>query len=384
MNTKTKRKGTSRSRPPKSSRSMIIWPMRSRRKWAVRGRAAGDFTGALLFSFSEHAADLLLSWGKKACLGISAAVRKCRQRSTASSAGIRSKSAKSASVEEPLFKPIPKSDIQKVDFEQIAGLDEPKKIITQLAMDPLRYKSKYAVLDIKEGGGILLVGPPGNGKSYLIKAAANMAGMVVFEITPVDIIKANQSASLIRITELFNTVRSYPRVLIALNEFEGIARKSSSSIISTVNSQLLIETSGFLADKDKGTLLMIGTSNVPEIMRSALLRSGRFQVVFVGVPEFNARRQILVNSLKSLRSPVLNDIDYDSIADRTRLFSGADLVDGLIEKAKLNTLERSKDLPGNHVYPVSMVDFEVALAGMKPSIGEQGLSKWYDDLSVIT
>lgn len=351
----------------KKSGFALPLPGSSRRKWAKRGRGLADFAMSLLFTTAEHIVDFGI-WGcKRTASGISA-MRSRKKKAPAKSI---------AAAAQPMFRPVNKSDIQKVRFSDVVGLDKPKHEIEIRALTPLEHRDKVRLLKIVEGGGILLVGPPGNGKSMLAKAVANEANMVVFEITTVDIIRNSQEASVRRVQELFRTVRRYKRVVIIINEIEGFLRESNSEIQKSVNSQFLNETSGFLGKNGcNNMLLMVGTSNIPEIMRAALKRPGRFdEVIFVGLPLIHERRETLVKSMDGV--PTADDIDYDLLAERTRLFSGADLVDGLAQKAKREALLRSTDLAKNKVMPVCMDDFLVALQDSRPSVSLKDLDKWY-------
>jgi SpoVK/Ycf46/Vps4 family AAA+-type ATPase len=357
----------------KKSGFTITLPGSSRRKWAKRGRGVGDFIMSLLFSVSEHIVDAGIRCTKRAGSGIAAMHRKRSQNKAAQ----KSRSPILLAAAQSMFTPVDKSKIQKVRFNDVVGLAGAKKEIRIRAMTPLQHMDKARLLKIVEGGGVLLVGPPGNGKSMLAKAVANEANMTVFEITAADILKSSQEASVKRVQELFRTVRRYKRVVIIINEIGGFLRKSNSNIQQSVNSQFLNETSGFLGENGSdNVLLMVGTSNIPEIMRAALKRTGRFdEVIFVGLPLIDERRNILVNSMDGV--PAADDIDFDLLAERTRLFSGADLADGLVQKAKREALLRSTGLPKGQVMPVCIQDFMTALEGSGPSVSDEDLTKWY-------
>ncbi len=342
-------------------------PGSSRRKWAKRGRGLADFAMSLLFTTAEHIVDFII-WG---CKRTASAMRSRKKKAPAKS--------KMVAANEPMFRPVNKSEIQRVRFSDVVGLNKPKQEIKIRALTPLQHRDKARLLKIVEGGGILLVGPPGNGKSMLAKAVANEVSMVVFEITTADIIRKSQEASVKCVRELFRVVRRYKRVVIIINEIEGFLRESNSEIQKSVNSQFLNETDGFLGrNGNNNMLMMVGTSNKPEIMRAALKRPGRFdEVIFVGLPLIHERQEILVKSMNGV--PTTDDIDYDLLAERTRLFSGADLVKGLAQKARRAALLRSTHLARNQVRPVCMQDFLVALQDSRPSVSLKDLDKWYPD-----
>lgn len=346
-----------------------------RSEWAIIGREVGNFFWGLTFSTVRHVAAIAVWGGRGIASGVSTILEHRARKGAA-----RQKAGKViVATQETTFTPLDKNTIQRVRFNDVVGLGTAKEEVIIRALTLLKHRNKARLLKIVEGGGILLVGPPGNGKSMLAKAVANEVDMVVFEITTADIIRKSQEASVRRVQELFRVVRLYERVGIIVNEIEGFLRESNSEIQKSVNSQFLNETDGFLGrNSSNSMLLMVGTSNKPEIMRTAVKRPGRFdEVIFVGLPDFDARREILMKSMNGV--PTSDDIDYGLLAKRTRLFSGADLVKGLVQKARRATLLRSTDLAKNQVRPVCVRDFLVALQDSKPSVSEKDLLKWYPD-----
>jgi len=366
-------------------------PGYSRRRWAKRGRAVADFIGGLLFSFAESFVDFLtrsVIKGGRGLLSLVSRIRSWYRQRKETDHMTRKLCAAPGTVQvvqnEPAFRPVDRTIIQTVRFRDIIGLTGPKNEISR-AMLPAVYREKAGMLKIVAGGGILLVGPGGNGKSLLAKATANEVGddVAVFEVTPADIIRRTQQDSLDRVRELFRVVRGYPQVVIVINEVEGIVRESSSPIIQAVNAQLLTETSGFLGESERTNrmLLLIAMTNKPELMRPEAKRTGRFGgQIFVGLPGLEDRRELFERSMRDV--PSTGEINYSALAAKTRFCSCADIADergGVVAKAKRVALQRSTVLKGNAVSPVCMLDFTEVLFDFRPSIPVADLRRWYPD-----
>lgn len=350
-----------------------------RTKWGRRGYNAADLlSGAAVaivrngFSVGVYCANSIL---REVSFDVSSTISTIWNRRETSS--MQNEGRVAVVQNEPIFKPVDKRIIQRVTFRDVVGLNTPKQEVMARVITPLLHQDKARVLKIVEGGGLLLVGPPGNGKSMLAKAVANEINMAVFEITTADIIKRSQENSVKRVRELFRIARSFERVVIIINEIEGIIRESNSPINQAVDTQFMNETDGFLNANEKNKMVMLfGTSNKPEVMRAAAKRTGRFdEVIFVGVPYIHARKRILEKAMSGV--PASDDINYEYLASQTRLFSCSDLSKGLVQKAKRVTLLRSTGLCKNEVNPVCMQDFLTALKESRPSVSRKDLFKWY-------
>ncbi len=355
----------------------IALPGSSRRKWARRGRAVGDFATSLLFSVSEGIVDFGIYCSKRTASGISA----MRRRKAAAQSNARGKVLK----EEPMFRSVDKREVENVTFDDVVGLEKAKRQIMQRVILPLRHRDKARILKIAKGGGMLLIGPPGNGKTMLAKAVANEVNAVFFHIKPSDIIRHSMGVSANRISELFRILRRYRLAVLFMDDVDGLirSRSSSSVIMNSIITQYLVETDGLESSSGDNILLIIAATNKPEVIDEATKRYGRFdEQIFIGLPGINARELILRKNMEDV--PASEGIDFRHLAERARLFSGADLK-GLVDKAKQRTFDRSIRLKGrNTVSAVSMEDFEVALGNFGPSVSRSELQKYgvkFDDCS---
>gem|GEM_PF-1843172 len=349
----------------------------------------GEFPRGLAHSFVRWAGDIIsmIVWlGRQAFNVVSycAAKNKAHKKALAS----HKPRIRTITAAEPMFIPVDKNTIRKVSLDDVIGLGDAKEEINEMAIKPVDFADKAKQLNIVEGGGIILVGPKGNGKSLLAiatansllaAAAANGVDMVVFEITAADIIRRSQAACANRVRELFRTVRMFERVVLIINEFDGLTNEKSP-IQRSFNTQFLNETDGFLEiSRNNKMLMMIGTSNSPKLIPDAVNRPGRInKMIFVGLPDMDARKSILIKAMEDVS--VSDDIDYERIASETRLFSCADLVNELVQAARRHDgYARSVKLPKNQVHPVCMADFTAALAKTKPSTTAEELAIWYPD-----
>ncbi len=325
----------------------VILPGYSRRKAARRARAVSDTAGGLVFPLAEHTVDFAGRMAVKLGRGISsvagAATASRRHRKAAAGKG-RAGQASGVTVvsDNNPFQPVDMGGTRRVSFRDVVGLDNVKEEIRDRIIIPLRHQVQAKALGITSfGGNCLLVGPGGNGKSLIAHAMANELGMTVFEVTTSSIIRSSQQGSVERVDMLFDAIARYPRVLVVMNEAEGILRDTESPILQAVNSEWLTRSSGHISGSgSKNIIVMVGTSNKPAMFRPAMRRSGRFSMIFVGLPDMECRTELFRNALEGKPSEGL-DIMY--LASKTRLASCADIADandGMVQRALRRTLTR--------------------------------------------
>lgn len=211
-------------------------------------------------------------------------------------------------------------------FEDVAGLEDVKQDIRLKMIYPFQHADLAEKFGIRAGGGILLYGPPGTGKTMLAKATAGEIDATFFRISPADVLSKWVGEAEQNIKKLFDAAAAEPRSIIFIDEIEALVparRDEGSSVMQRVVPQILQGVEGF--DKKAGRpILLMGATNVPWQLDSAMLRPGRFdEKVYIPLPDLPARRHMLDQYLG--KRPVSADINLDQLAARLEGYSGADI-----------------------------------------------------------
>ncbi len=233
------------------------------------------------------------------------------------------------------------SDLRKVTFEDVAGLDEEKEELSEV-VDFLRNPKKYNSLGARIPKGILLVGPPGTGKTYISKAAAGEAGVPFFTISGSDFVEMFVGVGASRVRDLFEQAKKNSPCIIFIDEIDAVGRKRGAGLggghderEQTLN-QLLVEMDGF--GENTGIIILAAT-NRPDILDPALLRPGRFdRQVVIGAPDIKGREEIF--RVHSKNKPLAEEVDPKVLARRTPGFTPAD-IENMLNEAALLTARRN-------------------------------------------
>jgi len=247
-------------------------------------------------------------------------------------------------------------DAEKVTFNDVAGVDEAKEELQEV-IEFLKDPKKFQRLGGKIPKGVLLVGPPGCGKTLIAKAVAGEAVVPFFSISGSDFVEMFVGVGASRVRDLFEQGRRASKVsgkgaIIFIDEIDAVGRLRFSGIggghderEQTLNA-LLVEMDGF--DTGYG-LILIAATNRPDTLDPALLRPGRFdRTIIVNLPDIKGREEILKVHTRKIK--LASDVNLKSLASQTPGFSGADLAN-LCNEAALLAARYSKDV-------VEMVDFE--------------------------
>ncbi|CAN9101426.1 unnamed protein product [Alternaria sp. RS040] len=215
-------------------------------------------------------------------------------------------------------------EVPKVRWTDIAGLDHVRAVLEAITIRPF----KYPDLDIKFGGpqsrkGVLLYGPPGCAKTLIAQAVATESKQNFLAVKGSELIKMYVGESERAIRDVFRRARAAKPCIIFFDEIDSIGKSREKTQDSGLNvvTTLLNEMDGIEALKD---VFIIGATNRPDILDSALIRTGRFDAhIHIGLPTEEARKQIL--QIHTRKRPLAEDIDLDVVAKRTEGSSGADL-----------------------------------------------------------
>jgi cell division protease FtsH len=244
--------------------------------------------------------------------------------------------------------------VPKVTFDDVAGVEEAKQELQEV-VEFLKSPKKFQALGAKIPKGVLLLGPPGCGKTLLARAIAGEAGVPFFHISGSDFVEMFVGVGASRVRDLFDTAKANKPSLIFIDEIDAVGRQRGAGLggghderEQTLN-QLLVEMDGF--DPNAGVILIAAT-NRPDVLDPALLRPGRFdRRVVVDNPDHPGRRAIL--SVHTKGKPMDDDVSLDSLARRTPGFSGADLAN-LVNEAALLAARKEQT-------KITMADFEASI-----------------------
>ncbi len=236
--------------------------------------------------------------------------------------------------------------VSSVVFEDVAGIDEVKEELEEI-IDFLKNPKKYTSFGVRMPKGVLLVGPPGVGKTLIAKAVAGEAGVPFFYQSGSAFVQIYVGMGAKRVRELFKKAKEMAPSIIFIDEIDAVGRARggmrNDEREATLN-QLLTEMDGFSASSE---VIVIGATNKIELLDEALLRPGRFdRRIFVSLPNKEERAKILEIYLKKIP----HHVDVEQLAQMTVGFSGAAL-SSLVNEAALHALKEGKKI-------VTLEDFE--------------------------
>jgi len=228
-------------------------------------------------------------------------------------------------------------EVPKVRWEEVGGYKEHKLKILKTVLIPWKFRQEAKKFGIKIPKGVLLYGPPGTGKTYLAKAMANEAKVNVIEARASELGSKYIYDTEKNIARLFETARKAAPVIVIIDEVESLVRKrggdqtSAGKAYDNAVNELLRQIDGIQELYD---VLLICTTNRPDLLDDAFLRSGRVEVhLEVPPPDFEARKEIFKIHLGKVEAPLDGDIDVEKLAELSNGLSGAD-IKSTVENAK--------------------------------------------------
>ncbi len=258
-----------------------------------------------------------------------------------------------------------------VSVDDVVGLSEAKKTLYEAMEIPILHPSLAKEYDIKGISGILLFGPPGTGKTMMMKAVSSEIGEYkMFSISGSDLVKEGYEKATATINELFNRARENIPSVIVIDEIDSLIpkRDSNASFDVRITAEFLRE---FDTIKEAGGVLIVGTTNRPDQIDPAMLRPGRLsKLVFVGPPGKAERSIMFQNCLKKV---LCEGLDFGKLAEMTQGYTGAD-IEGICNDAKTQALEQR--LNGSERSPVTMNMLTAIIKGKKPSAPESSMGRY--------
>lgn len=269
------------------------------------------------------------------------------------------------------------AEIPDVSFDDIAGMAEAKATIREMVVYPMRSPEKAKAMKLKPGGGVILYGPPGNGKTMFGKAIAHEIAAPFFYASGAQLRSKWHGESEQNLSRLIRAAASKPVAVLFLDEIDGLLprRTASSSVVDNrIVTQFLADVGGFR--ESENALLILGATNKPWAIDEAVFRTGRFdEKLYIPLPDEEARRGLLAMSFAGI--PCEEAFDPQMWAGKLDGYSGSDIT-GIAKKARQIAFRRSIESGGDPV--VAMADFEAALKVI-PSSATPQLIKQYEDFN---
>ncbi|GAB7143844.1 AAA family ATPase [Mycobacterium riyadhense] len=252
--------------------------------------------------------------------------------------------------------------VGNVTLDDVGDMADAKQALTEAVLWPLQHPDTFARLGVDPPRGVLLYGPPGCGKTFVVRALASTGQLSVHAVKGSELMDKWVGSSEKAVRELFRRARDSAPSLLFLDEVDALAPRRGQSFDSGVTDRvvaaLLTELDGIDPLRD---VVVLGATNRPDLIDPALLRPGRLErLVFVEPPDADARREILRTAGKSV--PLSDDVDLDEVAAGLDGYSAADCV-ALLREAALTAMRRSIDAAD-----VTAADLTAARETVRPSL----------------
>ena len=260
-------------------------------------------------------------------------------------------------------------EVPNVKWEDVGGLEDVKEALKEAVDWPLNNPESFKRLGIRPPRGILMYGPPGCGKTHIVKALAGEAGVNFISIKGPELMSKWVGESEKAVRDVFKRAKQVAPTIIFFDEIDSLASRRGLDVGARVHeqvvSQMLTEMSGI---EDMDGVVVVAATNRPDIVDPALLRPGRFdKLIYVPAPDEETRKEILE---VHTRDVPLTNVDLGDLAKKTKGYSGADL-EAVVREAALDALRESLDSK-----EVTEKHIDTALKDVKPSITDDIFKKY--------
>ncbi|WP_280535916.1 CDC48 family AAA ATPase [Halopenitus sp. POP-27] len=264
-------------------------------------------------------------------------------------------------------------ELPKISWDHVGGLDEAKQQIEEAVEWPLSSPEKFDRMGVEAPKGVLLYGPPGTGKTLMAKAVANETNANFISVRGPQLLSKWVGESEKAIRQTFRKARQVSPTIVFFDELDSLApsrgQEMGNNVSERVVNQLLTELDGL---EEMENVMVIGATNRPDMIDTALLRSGRFdRLVMVGQPDEEGREQIL--RIHTADTPLAPDVSLREIAEITDGYVGSDL-EGITREAAIEALRDDDEAT-----EVEMKHFRRAMESVRPTITDD-IMAYYEDV----
>jgi transitional endoplasmic reticulum ATPase len=249
-----------------------------------------------------------------------------------------------------------------LSLDDVGDMETVKAALTEAVLWPLSHPDTFARLGVEPPRGVLLYGPPGCGKTFLVRALAGTGQLTVFPVKGAEVMTKWVGESERGLREVFRRARRSAPAMVFLDEIDALAPRRGQSTDSGVSDRLVATLLTELDGIERLTdVVVVGATNRPDLVDPAALRPGRLErLVYAPPPDAEARAAILRAAAK--RSPLAGEVDLDEVARRCEGYSAADCA-ALVREAALTAMRRSMTSA-----EITMADVDAALAAVRPSL----------------
>ena len=263
--------------------------------------------------------------------------------------------------------------ISNITFDDIAGLEEAKSAFKEKVVLAFEHKELYEKYGKKVGGGLLLYGLPGTGKTMFAEAASNETDSLFIPIKCSDIKSKWYGESEANVKKIFEKARRAKKAIIFFDEFEAIGAKRTENSENGNNDlvpQILAEMQGVGSSSSSSIIMVIAATNKPWAIDSAFLRPGRFdEKIYIPLPDFEARKKLFELKLKAVPQ---ESLDFDYLAKITDGFNGAD-IGAFCDKLKM--LAINKSIATRTECPITMEEVSQVQDSIKSSVSKEDVGR---------